>query len=229
MTSTSDHVQDSRRTGRLVGRLAWWAAWTGLVLGQIHALSRFATADGREDLRAPLVRLWAVPASEALRPLLDWSGPDRVYLTYGKIWLPVFAAFTLCAVTTYRARRPRGAERWTWRLAITGYLVAVLGVALDYWTQWGAHPTPFLETAFLVSIGGLLLTLLGSTALGIALLRGHFRPAASAWLLALCIPIAVAILQVTSLGNAALPQMFAFALIGRQFNRPAPETDGDTR
>jgi hypothetical protein len=34
---------------RLIGRCAWVSAWVGLVAGQLHALSRFATADGAED------------------------------------------------------------------------------------------------------------------------------------------------------------------------------------
>ena len=37
---------------RLIGRCAWVAAWVGLVVGQLHALSRFATAEGAEDLDA---------------------------------------------------------------------------------------------------------------------------------------------------------------------------------
>jgi hypothetical protein len=31
---------------RLIGRCAWVAAWVGLVVGQLHALSRFATLEG---------------------------------------------------------------------------------------------------------------------------------------------------------------------------------------
>jgi hypothetical protein len=30
---------------RLIGRCAWVAAWVGLVVGQLHPLSRFATTD----------------------------------------------------------------------------------------------------------------------------------------------------------------------------------------
>jgi hypothetical protein len=38
---------------RLIGGCAWVAAWVGLVVGQLHALSRFATAEGVEDLALP--------------------------------------------------------------------------------------------------------------------------------------------------------------------------------
>ena len=93
-----------REAGR-IGRIAWVMAWVGLVVGQLHALSRFATADGKEDLELPLTEAWARPAADALAPLLNWADPDIVYVTYGKIWFLVFLAFTLCAFVVYRRRR----------------------------------------------------------------------------------------------------------------------------
>jgi hypothetical protein len=100
---------------RLIGRCAWLAAWVGLVVGQLHALSRFATAEGAEDLALPATAAWAVPAAKALSPLLGWGDADLVYVTYGKIWFPLFLAFTLCAFLIYKQRRP---GRWeTWGLA----------------------------------------------------------------------------------------------------------------
>jgi hypothetical protein len=91
---------------RLIGRCAWVAAWVGLVVGQLHALSRFATAEGVEDLALPATAAWAVPATEALSPLLGWGDADLVYVTYGKIWFPLFLAFTLCAFVIYQRCRP---------------------------------------------------------------------------------------------------------------------------
>jgi hypothetical protein len=73
------------RTARAVARGAFVAAVTGTVLAPLHALSRHATADGAEDLESPLVRAWAEPAADVLSPLLTWSDPDTVYLTYGKV------------------------------------------------------------------------------------------------------------------------------------------------
>ena len=32
---------------RQIGQFAWVMAWVGLVVGQLHALARFRTADGR--------------------------------------------------------------------------------------------------------------------------------------------------------------------------------------
>jgi hypothetical protein len=58
--------------------------------------------------------------------------------------------------------------------------------------------------------------MLGSTLLGVALLRRRMRPALPAWLLALSIPSLVVISMVTSLGNVVLPIMFAFGILGRR-------------
>jgi hypothetical protein len=50
---------------RLISRGAWVAAWVGLVVGQLHALSRHATAAGAEDLELTATAAWAVPAAKA--------------------------------------------------------------------------------------------------------------------------------------------------------------------
>jgi hypothetical protein len=200
---------------RVIGRLAWVMAWVGLVVGQFHAMARHNTADGKQDLHVWTTRVWSDPAREFFKPLLDWANPDAVYLTYGKIWLPVFVAFTLCAFVVRRTRQPVGFEKWAWRLALTGYVLACVGVFCDYWTQWSTY-NAFFDIAFLLTLPGLLLTLLGSTVLGIALLRRGFVPRSSAWLLALTFPLAVGILTVTSMGSAALPVMFAFGIAGRR-------------
>ena len=206
---------DSLNAQQRIGRLAWVMAWVGLVLGQLHALARHNTADGKNDLQQPLTRLWSDPARKALKPLLDWASPDAVYLTYGKIWLPIFAAFTLCAFVVRRRRQPAGFEKWAWRITLVASVWSCVGVFLEYYTQW-AKPNTLLDIAFLVSIPGLLVILTGSTMLGIALLRNGLRPRTPAWLLALTIPLVVAILQVTSMGSAALPIMFAFGILGRR-------------
>lgn len=222
---------------REIGRFAWVMAWVGLVVGQLHALARFETADGREDLELPLTNAWAEPAADVLSPLLDWANPDIVYITYGKIWFPVFLAFTLCAFMVYRRREPGRFEKWAWRFALTGYVIATVAVCLDYWTQWtGSYDGDGIEAtlftvAFAVTVPGLLLTLLGSTVLGVTLLAKRFRPASAALLLALMIPLALGILQVTSMGSAALPVMFAFGIMGRRIARgpadqPAPMRAG---
>lgn len=207
-----------------IGRLAWVMAWVGLVVGQLHALSRFRTEDGRSDLDLPLTGAWARPALDALEPLFDWASADAVYYTYGKLWLPVFVAFTLCAFVVHRRRQPQGKERWAWRLALTGYAGACVAVAAEYWTQWGSGSPALLDAVFVVTLPIVLLTILSSTALGITLLVKGFRPRGAAVLLKLAFPGAIAIPEVTSMGNIILPIAFAFAILGRRIARTAELT-----
>lgn len=216
---------------RLVGQLAWVMAWVGLVVGQLHAMARFSVPEHAEDVTDyPLTAAWAEPAMDLFSPLLTWGDPDLVYVTYGKIWFPVFLAFTLCAVVVYRRRMPAGFEKWAWRTAITVYAVACLGVLLDYWTQWtGDYNVLFLIGTW-VTFPALGLTLLTSTVLGVTLLVKRFRPVLPALILALMIPLAIGITQVTSLGSAALPVMFAFGILGRRVARAdASGSDGVRR
>lgn len=221
---------ESEESQRRIGRFAWVMALMGLVVGQLHALSRFATADGREDLAKPLVAAWAKPATESLAPLLTWAEPDVVYVTYGKVWFPVFVAFTLRAYVVYRRRYADGVEKWIWRFALTGYVTACVGVFLDYWTQWTGNYNgdgiegKLFSVAWVITVPGLLLTLLGSTALGLTLLSKRFRPVLPATLLAAMMPLSFVILQFTSMGSAALPVMFAFALLGRRIARTSALT-----
>lgn len=214
-----------REAGR-IGRFAWVMAWVGLVVGQLHALSRFATADGREDLELSLTAAWAEPAARALAPLLEWGDPDLVYVTYGKIWFPVFLAFTLCAFVVQRRHEPIGFERWAWRFALASYVLATVAVFFAYWTQWtggyteeGSLEYQLFEMSWVVILPGFLLLLLSSTVLGITLLVKRFRPVLPAVLLAALIPLAFGILLFTSMGSAALPVMFAFGLLGRRLAR----------
>src|SRR4051794_36487254 len=199
---------------RTIGRLAWVMAWVGLVVGQFHAMARHNTADGKEDLQLWATRVWSDPARDFFKPVLDWANPDTVYLTYGKLWLPVFVAFTLCAFVVRRRRRPVGVEKWAWRITLTAYVGACVSVALEYWTQWTAVDDALMDPIFLASLPFVLLTMVGSTFLGIVLLRrGVGLPAA---LLTLAVPGMILIPMATSMGSVVLPIAFAFGILGRR-------------
>jgi hypothetical protein len=200
-----------------IGRFAWFAAWFGLVIGQLHALARHRTEDGKSDLDSPLTRAWAEPMGDLLSPLLDWASADAVYVTYGKIWLPVFVAFTLCAFVVRRNRRPAGFEKWAWRVALTGYVGACICIFAEYWLMWTAVNDPLLTGVFVVTIPFMLISLIGSTMLGIALLRRGVR--LPAILLVAAIPGFIVIPEVTSLGSSILPIAFAFGIWGRWIAR----------
>ena len=207
---------DSSTSQRRIGRFAWVMAWFGLVAGQLHAMARHQTVDGKGDLAMWTTRVWSDPGRKLFAPLLDWANPDVVYVTWGKIWLPVFLGFTLCAFLVHRRRGPVGFEKWAWRIALVGYVGATASVFAEYWTQWTSVDQGLIDGVFLVTVPFLLITIVGSTLLGISLLRRGFRPLAPAWLLALAIPELVAISTVTSLGNVALPIAFAFGILGRR-------------
>ena len=206
-----------------IGRFAWVMAWFGLVAGQLHALARHATEDGKADLDLPATAFWSEPAADLFRPLLDWGDPDLVYVTYGKIWLPVFLAFTLCAFVVHRQRRPQGFEKWVWRVVLLGYVWAVLSVAMDYWTQWTGEYNALFDISFVLGLPAFLIIMIGSSVLGITLLRKGFRPLLPAWLLALTFPLVFVITSVTSMGSSALPIAFAFGLLGRRMAHTDPE------
>jgi len=199
----------SQNTMRTVGHAAWIGAWVGVVLAPLHALSRFATAEGREDLQFAPTRLWAEPAARRLRPLLEWADPDTVYLTYGKVWLFPFLAATVCAFLVWGSRDRRGLERVAWPITLTGLVIATVSVVGDYFTPW-------IDASFLfLGIPGTLISLAGSLLLGIALLRRGFRPRLTALLLILWFPLLFVLSSVASMGAAALPMLFAWGLAGR--------------
>lgn len=222
---------DSTHTQARLGRLAWATAWFALLFGQLHAMARHQTTDGKEDLKSGLVRAWSDPGRRLFRPLLDWGSPDTVYVTYGKVWLFVFLVFTLAAFVVRRRRVAagvvHGGETWAWRLALTAYSLATVSVGLEYWTQWGAMDQHLLDLVFAVTMPVLLLMVLSTTFLGVVLVRrGLGLPA---WLLALQIPLMVAIAAVTSLGNVVLPICFAFGLLGRRLSHQVQTAVADAR
>ncbi len=210
---------------RQIGRFAWVMAWVGLMVGQLHALARFRTADGLEDIdpdNYPLTAAWAVPADDLFSPQVGWADPDIVYLTYGKVWVPVFVAFTLAAVVVYRRRRPRGIEKWVWLPNLALFAVLTLGIVLTYGVQFRDNFEGDGIMAAVFTVGtyidflGLGLMLITSTGLGLTLLLKRFRPVLPAVLLMASIPVAIVVMEVTSLGSVSLPVAFAFGILGRR-------------
>ena len=191
--------------------MAWAGAWLALTLAPIHALSRYATADGKADLDSSFVRAWAEPAARALKPLLDWSDAQTVYVSYGKAWFFPFVAAMICAFVVKRNRAPSTrVELWAWRVSLTGLVLATASTFGDYWTPW-------LDESFLfLGIPGMLTSIFGSMALGVSLLRHGFRPRLTAVLLATWLPLFVLLSSVIAMGAAALPMLFAWGIAGRR-------------
>jgi hypothetical protein len=194
---------------RRISQVAWVMAAVGTVVGQVHALAR-AQAHPNDFAESPLARAWGEPATQALRPLLDWSDPWTVYITYGKIWLPVCLAFTAAAYLVYRRRSPVGAERRLWQVGLAGYAAITVSVFGDYFTPWIAQ-------MFILGIAAMLVIGLGGIPLGIVMLRNGFRPRITPILLMVFIPFMFAITELTSLGSALLPLMWGWAIAAHTF------------
>ncbi len=196
-----------RLTDGQTGRIALYAAAAATVLAPIHALSRFATEDGKEDLSSGVVRAWAEPAADRLSPLLDWASPDTVYTTYGKLWAPLFLATLLGALAVRDRREPIRGERWGWRIHLVGLAGVTVGVTGSYWTPW-------LDEFFVLTLPSLLIALIGGLVLGVSLLRRRFQPRATPLLLVLWLPLFVLGSSVIAMGAGFLPVAWAWGLAG---------------
>lgn len=210
---------DTTEQQQRITRWAWLTSLATLVIGQLHALARFQTGDGRSDLDLPLTGAWAKPAADVLEPLLDWAGPDTVYLTYGKWWTVALGVMVAAAVVVARLRQPYGAEKWGWRLFISGYGLLTVGVTAYYWGQWTSYNV-LEDIGLWAQLPAALIGTIGATVLGVALLRRGARPRVAAVLLLLSLVWVFTISQVTSLGNTDLPIMFAIALLAREATAP---------
>ena len=210
----------SDRNSRLAGLYSVVAAAASLVLAPLLALSYFATEDGAPQLRVGTVSAWAGPARDLAGGLLAFASPDHVYTWYGRAFVLVMPALALVTWVA-RSRRPdppKLGERWGWRIALTGYALGTVGTGVAFWT-------PFLDVAFLfLMLPGMLLMFLGSTVLGIGLLRAGYRPRSTPWLLALSIPLMIfasVVLGHNSLG--LVPLLAAWATTGWRLSRAAAQ------
>ncbi len=179
---------------RRIGRLAWVMAWVGLVVGQFHAMARHQTVDGKEDLEVWTTRVWSDPARDCSQASARLGEPRRRLPDLREDLVPgVRRVHRLCASCSTAAGGRVGFEKFAWRLALVGYTWACVAVLVTYWTQW-THETTMLDLAFVfLDIPGLLLSVIGSTMLGITLIRRGYRPRVTGWLLALSLPLSIVI------------------------------------
>ncbi len=109
-------------------------------------------------------------------------------------------------------------ERWSWRVVLVGYGLASVGlIAAGFVVRLDSAPdSDALNTVFLaLMVPGMLISTIGSTVLGIALMRARYLPRVTAWLLALVFPLAFvgsAVLGHNSLGM--IPIFVAWAASG---------------
>jgi hypothetical protein len=222
----------SDRATRLTGLYGLIAAGAAVLLSPLLALSYFATDGGAEELETGTVSAWADPARDLVGGLLTWAGPERVYATYLQVFALLFPAVLLCA-RIVRARRPASGrlERWGWRIALFGYglvsagLIAASVVVVNVSAAVeGSGAYQALDVVFIsLLFPGMVLSVIGSTVLGIALLRNRYEPRLTAGLLALAFPSMVVV--PTLLGHnslALLPLFAAWGVAGARLWREAP-------
>ncbi len=178
----------------------------GILYFPFHSLAYFETEAGSEGIIK-----WRESGRDLLEPFLDWNSADTVYRTWGKVGLLVVLGFVLALVALWMRRRHDAYrfERWAFRIAFVGYGLALVGWFTEYWT-------PYLEFGFNAFTGpGTLITLIGSTLLGIAFLRRSAVPRLASWLLALSIPLVFALIGLLGHLSAALvPLDVAWILLG---------------
>lgn len=204
-----------------IGLYAIVAAATGVLIEPLLAVAYFDTAGGAEQLDVPTVAAWAVPARELFGSLVTWASADVVYNTYSLILALMFPAVLATALAT-RAQRPqppKRPERIGWRVALSGYGLFGSGVLLVAILLLSGGPDPLVEAGFMaLMIPGMLLSMIGSTILGIVFLRTGHRPRLTAWLLASSLPLLIVGSAVIGHnGFGILPLMIAWAATGARW------------
>lgn len=206
----------TEHTTRRAGLYAAVAAVLAFVVSPLLAMSYFATPEGADELETASVAAWAEPGADLAAGLLTFASPEGVYVTYSLVMLALVPAILVGALAV-RARRPRPfgrLERWGWRLALIGYTLFTLGLATVSLLALGdLGMTGVVDIAFVsMMIPGLLVSLIGSTVLGIALLRNRYRPPVTGWLLALSFP--AWILGSVALGHNSIGLLALFVAWG---------------
>ena len=219
----------SDRTTRLAGIYTPLAAVAATLLSPLLALAYFDTAEGAQELEAAASRHGRNRRATSSRA--GHVGIARACLRDVRPALrPALSAIFLCA-RAIRARRPVTVgrlERWGWRVALFGYgllsigLLAAGAALIDSSAAVeGSTAYSVLDAVFIaLMLPGMAISVIGSTILGIALLRARFQPWATAAFLTAAFP--ALFLLSTLLGHnglALLPLFFAWGIAGLALRR----------
>jgi hypothetical protein len=153
----------------------------GILYAPFYALAYFATEDGASSLEAPFVKSWTDALRPVLEPLLTFASPETVYLTYGKVFTFVVLGWMAGLLVVHAQQAPQAGrlEKWGFRLAFVGTVLAFLGSIGAYWigsVWWGVVNIAFMVPA-------LLLFGIGFSLFGVGTLRAKVAPRLGAWLL----------------------------------------------
>lgn len=217
----------SDRATRLAGLSAVIAAAAAVLVSPLLALSYFATDEGAAELEKGTVSAWADPGRDLAGGLLTWASPQRVYGTYWLLFWVLFAAVFVCARAVHARRSAGGGrlEHWGWRAALVGYGLGTVGaIAACVILVAGSTADAAIDVAFVaLMLPATAIDVIGSTVLGIALLRSRYEPRITPWLLALVFPsmlVLPAVLGNLSLG--LLPVLLAWGVTGLRLWRTEP-------
>lgn len=207
-------MDNSPTTDPIVRRLSWAtlaATPLMLVASPLLALAYHATSDGAPSGEAAVVQAWAVPVREAIRPLLEFADADTVYRFYTAAVMVAAVGLVSGVLALRRAHRAvmRRGGRVCLGLAAAGYSLMLAGTAV-------ASLTPATDLAFIaLLVPGMLLTLVGSTAVGVWMLYRRAGPVASRVLLAAAIPGFVVISTVGGHNAVGMASIFVgWAIVG---------------
>jgi hypothetical protein len=216
-----DVMLTTARHRSTIGLYAIVAAATGVLIEPLLALAYFDTADGAQYLDVATIAAWAVPARELFGGLVTWASAETVYNTYTLILALMFPAVVVTALAT-RAQRPqpqKRSERIGWRIALTGYGLFGAGVLAVAIMLLGDASGGLVDVGFMaLMIPGMLLSVIGSTILGIIFLRTGHQPRLTGWLLAFSLPLLIVGSAVVGHnGFGILPLMIAWATAGARW------------
>jgi hypothetical protein len=221
VSGPTDDPADDPTARRLAGAtLAGFVVF--LLAAPLIALSWHATDSGAPDGAAPVVRAWEEPARDLLRPVLGLASPQAMYQALGLTFVVAGAGMVCGALLLGRLRRGAAArgERVCRRLVVGAQTVLLVGTLTVFLTG--------SDLAFLaLMVPGMLLTLVGSTALGISLLRHRARPVATGVWLATAVPVFITLS--TLAGHNAiglLAVVAAWATLGWSTLRRRPGRSG---
>lgn len=201
---------------RQAGLAAVVAAGASVVLAPLNALARMRTESGRSDFENGAASWWAEPAMRLFEPVLDFASPDTVYLTYGKFYaLALFAALA-CAVAVRNGRpeQPGWSERWGWRITLAAYAGSAVCMLVIYWVAPLGSWMTLLDAGYVVLLVAMLFNVFGHLLLGVALIRSHFRPRLTSWVLVTEPATSIALVSISTQALGMWPMMLAWGVAG---------------
>jgi hypothetical protein len=196
---------------RWTGLAAMVGGALGLVFAPLYSLAYFATDDGAADANSDWVRAWADPARDLLAPVLTFSTPDVVRLTYFKLFLFIALGMLAGVVGLHASQAQHGGrlERWGFRANFVGLLLLTIGAVSGYWS-------PLRDDLSFVAfiLPGLLLLVVGSPLFGLGTWRAGVAPRVGSGLLIVGGPAVLLISEVAALGGALIVLYLAWVVLG---------------